>query len=346
MIYQISYGISYGDAVGNEIMDIDRLLKKSGFRTGILAERVSRVMSFRPEIRRLDGSFRPAESDVILYHITCGCELNRRIFEYGCRVIVRYHNITPPHYYEGYNDDLVRSCELGRAQLKEMAGKPILALAVSGFNKTDLAEAGFSCPIRVIPILKKPMKTFFRTPDPHRILAVGRIAPNKRVDMVIKAFFEYRKRFDPQARLTIAGSYKGLEKYKQELDDLCGGSSAVVFTGHITNAGLSMLYRRAGLYMTMSDHEGYCVPLVEAMEYGIPVLAASTSAIPETLGGAGVLLTDQDPEIVSEAMHRLISDPDYRNGIIDGQYRRADELSCRRVGKKMLEALKPVIKEN
>ncbi|MCR5303235.1 MAG: glycosyltransferase family 4 protein, partial [Lachnospiraceae bacterium] len=336
MIYQITYGISYGDAVGNEIMAIHRMLKMRGIPTEIRAERVSRRMSIEPAVRKLNDSVKPSPSDTIIFHVTCGCDLNLKVFEYGCRVVLRYHNITPPEFFEGFNDSLRDNSVLGREQLKEMAGKTAFVLADSGYNRDDLISLGFTCQVHVVPILMKPIKPGRTAPDLHRILSVGRIAPHKRVDSVIKAFAEYQRVYDNRAVLIIAGSDKGLEKCSHSLKEFCGrvwgespkrgensGLRPPYFAGHITNARLKRYFRSAGLYVTMSEHEGFCVPVVEAMEYGIPVIAAGSSAIPETLGGSGILLEDRDPAVVSEAMHRAVSDAAYREQIIAGQRSRA-----------------------
>ncbi len=347
MLYQISPAISYGDAVGNEIVAIDGLLRKNGIAAEIRIPRISRRMRLNLRVKKLRENFFPDPGDTILYHVTSGSDLNLKIYEYSCRVILRYHNITPPEFFKGYNDTIMESCEWGRNQLKEMAGKTEYVLADSEYNKSDLISCGFTCPIEVIPILKKPVKTGRISPDPHMILSVGRLAPNKRVDNVIKVFAEYQKNFDPKAYLIIVGSDYALEKCSLELKELCEkiwsednkNLTPPTFAGHVSDRRLVWYFRKAGMYITMSEHEGFCVPLIESMEYGIPIVAYNSTAIPGTLGGAGVLLNSPDPVEAAKAMNRIFSDKEYRNEIVEGEAKRLEYFSCERVGEEILRIL-------
>jgi glycosyltransferase involved in cell wall biosynthesis len=209
-------------------------------------------------------------------------------------------------------------CRLGREQLLRLAGCTELAITVSEFNRRELEEAGFA-PTAVVPIVvdfsdherqEPAAEVLARWRDGRtNILHVGRFAPNKRLEHLVRAFDCYR-RIDPHSRLLLVGSTAGLQNYAAAVRDLALrlGNPDVRVVGHVEFRQLCAYYRLADLYLTMSEHEGFCVPLLEAMHYGLPIVARAAGAVPETLGSAGLLTAGARPEQVAELMHLAVAD--------------------------------------
>jgi glycosyltransferase involved in cell wall biosynthesis len=165
------------------------------------------------------------------------------------------------------------------------------------------------------------------------LIFVGRIAPNKKQENVIRAFYQYH-RMEPESRLILVGSWTGMENYHQRLVKYAaalGIADDVIFTGHIKFSEILAWYTIADAFVCMSEHEGFCVPLVEAMFFDVPIIAYDTSAISDTLGGSGVLLDDNDPVFVSRVIDRVLKDSALKEQIISGQRRRLEDFSYERI---------------
>jgi glycosyltransferase involved in cell wall biosynthesis len=232
------------------------------------------------------------------------------------RKVLRYHNITPAHFLEGVYADGAERCRQGRQQLQRLAGAAELGLGVSAFNCAELVAAGCAA-VEEVPILLD-LAALETPPEPRlfarfgdgrpTVLHVGRLVPNKRIEDLIKAHF-WLHRAVPRARLLIVGGgetnpyAQGVRKLTHDL-----GVPGVYFLGHVTNAVLTACYRSAGVYLCLSEHEGFCVPLVEAMHFGLPIVARAAAGVPGTLGDGGVLLPRPDPVRTSEVVARLFGD--------------------------------------
>ena len=201
---------------------------------------------------------------------------------------------------------------------------------------------GYTCPIDVRPILIK-FDDYKQAPDKalmkkysdgkKNLIFVGRIAPNKKQENVIRAFYQYR-RLNPDSRLILVGSYNGMENYYQRLVKYAaalGIADDVIFTGHIKFSEILAWYTIADAFVCMSEHEGFCVPLAEAMFFDVPIIAYDTSAISDTLGRSGVLLDDNDPVFAARVIDRVLSDNELREHILSGQRRRLEDFSYNRI---------------
>jgi glycosyltransferase involved in cell wall biosynthesis len=206
-----------------------------------------------------------------------------------------------------------------------------LALGVSEFNRQELEAAGFRR-TGVLPILldwaayaHPPVRSLLeRYRAGTTLLYVGRVAPNKRIDDLIKAFYFYR-RLDAASRLLVVGSAVDTEGYLagcQKLAAELGVADAVVFTGSVSQAELCTYYRLASVYLSMSEHEGFGVPLVEAMHFGLPIVAYAAAGIPGTLGGAGLPVAEKDFPTVAELIHQVVIEPVLRDAVVAGQRER------------------------
>jgi glycosyltransferase involved in cell wall biosynthesis len=229
-----------------------------------------------------------------------------------------YHNITPPEYFLGVHPWLVRQCYHGRRELSAYRDRVDLALGVSEFNRQELEALGFS-PTGVLPVV--PDFSHLAVPPDSRVYAqydddwtnilfVGRLIPNKRPDLLIRYFHAYKTLVNPRSRLLLAGSTDQFESYLAGLHALTAaiGAADVHILGQVTDEELTALYDVADLFLCASEHEGFCVPLVESFHKRVPVLAYAAAAVPATLDGGGVLFTSRDPLDVAALMDAVLSD--------------------------------------
>ncbi len=341
-IIQFLPTLAFGDAVGNDTVALQNAMRELGYETAVYAEAVDQRLPKGTASDLCAGMPELNPDDVILYHMSTGSKLNYELEKYPCRKMMIYHNITPPHFFHGYNAQAESNAQYGLDGLKHLADKIDFCFADSDFNKSDLRKAGFTCPVEVRPILI-PFSDYEKKPDSHilkkydddyqNIIFVGRIAPNKKQQDIISAFAFYKKYINPKSRLIFVGNWGGMEKYYDrlvkyvhalELDD-------VIFTGHIKFPEILAYYRIADLFLCMSEHEGFCVPLVEAMFFQVPVLAYSSCAVPWTLGGSGFLTDSKDPAETALLMHRILSDTELRNIIIQNQNERLQDFQYEKI---------------
>ncbi len=345
-IVQMLPTIAYGDAIGNHVIALNRLLEKSGFDTEIYAKNIDlRIKDVK--VSNID-KFKD-NADIILYHLSTGDDLNLKIKDLKSRIVINYHNVTPENYFRGYDEASRKLCADGLAQVKELAYVPQSCICDSTFNLNDLKSYGYKCPMEAIPILiafddykreKNPdILEKYGSDDYVNIVFTGRVAPNKKQEDVISAFYYYHEYINPKSRLFIVGSfsdtdvyYRKLEKFvkKLKLDD-------VYFTGHIKFNEILAYYGVADVFLCMSEHEGFCVPLVEAMYFGVPVIAYDYTAVGETLGGSGLLLKDKDPKVVAEAINMVVERKDLRDKILRNQEKRLKDFANDKIEARFLE---------
>ena len=341
--------LAFGDAVGNDTIAVHKSLQKAGYESVIVAA----VIDSRVEkgiARGADDLSWIEPEDVVLYHLSTGHELNYRFAKLKCRKIIKYHNITPPEFFLGYNQSAMANCIDGYKATKLLAKQAQFCFADSEYNKQDLISMGYTCPIEVLPILI-PFEDYKKEPDQKviadmkdgftNVLFTGRIAPNKRQEDVIAAFSYYKEYYNPKSRLILVGNYNGMETYYNSLREYIEktGVKDVVFPGHISFAAILAYYRSADLFLSMSDHEGFCVPLVEAMFFDVPVVAKDTSAISYTLGGRGLMLADREPQVAAAAMNRVLTDSSLRKAMIANEKERLEDFEHDRVEKQLLESI-------
>ena len=356
-IIQFLPTLAFGDAVGNDTVALQNALKELGYETAIYAEAVDQRLPKNTASDLCGGMPELSPEDVILYHMSTGSKLNYQLENYSCRKIMIYHNITPPKFFHGYNAQAESNAQYGLDGLKHLADKFDYCLADSDFNKSDLRKAGFTCPISVRPILipfsdyeKKPdekiMKKF--SDEYQNIIFVGRIAPNKKQEDIISAFAFYKKYLNPKSRLIFVGNWGGMEKYYQRLKDYVQALALedVIFTGHIKFPQILAYYHTADLFLCMSEHEGFCVPLVEAMYFQVPVLAYASCAIPWTLGGSGFLTDSKNPAEIAFLMQKILTDADLKAKIISNQNERLQDFQYEKIKALFADQLKTFLQEN
>lgn len=350
-IFQLLPTLARGDAVSNDAVALRGLLARKGVYSQIYAERWSDGLDAEGLVRPVSAMPTPVADDVLLYHLSTGSELNDRLADYACRKVCIYHNITPPEYFLTENPMAYRLTAQGRRQARALAGVFDYALADSAYNRQDLLDMGWRCPIDVLPILipfadydapaEEAVFQLYRDSKVN-VLFTGRIAPNKRQEDVIAAFALFQREYCPHSRLILLGGHGGAgDHYYQGLCNAVAATGArdVVFTGHIPFARVLAFYRMADVFLCMSAHEGFCVPLAEAMYFDVPVVACPGGAVAETLDGAGLLLPRRSIPLAAAALHRAVTDSALRAALLEGQRARLASLEPGAVGERFWRLL-------
>lgn len=351
-VHQLLAALSYGDAIGNEALAIQRQLRAKGFESDIFAERVHPRMAklARPLWQYPEVS---SAETLCLFHFSIGSAAGRLIYHAPDRLVSIYHNITPADWFVGFHPHLAGLCYHGRRELLAFAPRTALALGDSEFNRRELVAAGYA-KTGVLPIIldldcyrRAPAPVVKRLYDDGRtnLLFVGRVIPNKKIDDLIRAFAIYQRAIEPRSRLLVVGDYRGHERYFRRLSEMVDALQVdeVVFTGHVDDDDLMAYYDVSDLFLCLSEHEGFCVPLVEAMHFGLPVVAFDAGAVAETLRGGGVLLKEKRPEVVAEIVHLVLSDAALKAAVLATQSRAIADVRATDFGALLLERLAPVI---
>ncbi len=345
-VHQVLVSLGYGDAIGHEVLGIQRALRAAGYRSDIFVESADP----RLESQTLDyWDLREVSSpdNILIHHFSLGSRASRLAFALPDRMILVYHNITPPEYFIGVHKLLVHLCYMGRRELTAYATRCDLALGDSEFNRQELDWLGFprTAVLPVVPDfshLDAPSAlAAFRPFDDEctNVIFVGRVIPNKRIEDVIRFFHAYQSGFNPRSRLIVVGDYKGFDAYLALLHQLAArlGTRDVYFTGHVSNEELNGYYEVADVFLSASEHEGFCVPLVEAFHKGLPVVAFAAAAVPATMDGAGVLYTSkEDPRYVAALVDAVVSDRSLRESVLDAQDAALARLQSRDFGGMLL----------
>lgn len=341
--------LAYGDAVGNDTLTLGETLKANGYDTKIYAQHIDKRI--QSSLTDLIENYECKPDDVIIYHLSTGNDLNYKLSEYNCRKIIRYHNVTPPEFFEGYDAFMSDVCASGLRATKYLGKKVDHCFSVSEFNKQELIKMGYTCDMDIIPILIA-FDDYKKTPNPKvikkyadddyvNIVFTGRVAPNKKHEDLIAAFAYYKKYINWKSRLILVGNELGTPGYYPKLSKYIAklGVKDVVFTGHVRFDEILAYYKIADVFLCLSEHEGFCVPLVEAMFFDVPIVTYDSCAIGETLGGSGIMLPNKSPEVVAEAMHMVISNPDFKQRIIEGQRERLKDFEHDKIKAKFLDAV-------
>ena len=337
-VHQVLATLGYGDAIGHEVLGIQRVLRGAGYASEIFVETADpRLEDLTRDYRELLEASRP--DNLLLHHFSIGSKASRTAFALPDRMALIYHNITPPEYFVGVHDLLVELCYLGRRELGAYVPRTDLALGDSEFNRLELEALGFA-PTGVLPVVPD-FSHLDVPPDPFvagqfddervNLLFVGRVIPNKRIEDLVRIFHAYKAGFNPRSRLLVVGSYSGFEKYLAMLQGLVArlGLGDVHFTGHVSNAELAAYYGVADLFLCASEHEGFCVPLTEAFYMRVPVVARAATAVPATMDGAGVLYEDRDPRHVAALVDAVVDDGGLAEAILASQGAALERLRAR-----------------
>ncbi len=328
-VIQILPTLSYGDAVGNDCLAIRDCLQEAGYGGDIYAEHTDPRLAEHGirGIRHISDYH--DDADILICHISDRWDYLTTLGGRPGRKLFIYHGITPPRFYKDHDSPaLAERCEQGLAQLAALRLVPSLCLASSSYCRAGLERAGYLCPIHVLPpICRLGEQAAVRDRDDGfvNILSVGRLTPYRKQQDILEAFYRYHRDINPRSRLLLVGEDDGsyaaaLESYLATI-----GLDGVSFVRQASDSEKEAAYRNADLFLCLSEHEGFCVPLLEAMQHGLPIIAYDSSSVAETLGGAGLQLQSKSPAVVAEAVDRVMTDGALRRTLAaNGKERLAD----------------------
>lgn len=318
-IVQAVSNLAAHDAIGNEVLLMDSVLKRAGYETGVLTlHRDENVGAGLTVFCRQDIQ----KEDIIIFHKASGDFLTSDFIKCPATRVLLYHNITPARWFWLYDPVMAANQVYGRLQLRRAVRRADAVWADSAFNLDEIIRLKPAAGrLHVFPYLMPETESIEkRTPhtsaDGTRLLCVGRIAPNKKLEDAIALYNDYRLRHDPDSVLELVGSAEGFGKYAAKLKALAASygltDRQVIFRGKISEAEKEACFRNAFALLCMSEHEGFCVPLIEAAERGLPVLAfAGRTAVGETLGDETLLFRKKDIRLMSDTLGRLKNDADF-----------------------------------
>ncbi len=330
-----------GDAIGDSARQVRGMLRAMGHDSDLFA------LTIDDDLR---GDVRPfsdpesAGGDITIFHFALPSPMTGKFASLAGTKIVQYHNITPAAFFAPYDPNLFRLAALGRRELASLVGRVDLALGDSEFNRQELEALGFAR-TGVLPIAVNTGRITSAPPRPAlerilrdgliNILFVGRIVPNKKIEDHIRLAEIYKRYVDSYYRFIFVGRYDGVPRYFDQVRALIAEYDMLPdrfwFTGPVPDEDLAAFYRWADAYVSLSEHEGFCVPLVEAMAADVPVVAYAAGAVPETLGGAGLLFAPKDLELAAELLGTVVYDREVRARVLEGQRRRLQDFAPARI---------------
>jgi len=312
-----------GDAVSNDVLGMHHVLSKYGYKTQVFAANDS---SSKIKIKNVKyiKNFLKNKSDILIYHYSVGWDIALNLLkELNCQIIVKYHNVTPPEFYESISEEFRKVCWMGREQLKSVATvHNALYLSDSEYNANELHLLGVSQEdslvlppfhhIDDLQYIEADIAVLDKYMDGQtNILMVGRIAPNKGHTKLIDAFNIYHTQYNQNSRLLIVGKEdERLSTYNNFLHNKVTNfnlQNSVLFTGGVSPEALKAYYLISHVFMITSEHEGFCVPLVESMAMRLPIVAYGSTAIPYTVQKAGLVWDDSDAYLLAGSLDCIVN---------------------------------------
>lgn len=342
-----------GDAIGDSARAVREMLRRRGYESDLFALTIDDDL--RDDVRPF-GDPDSSRGDITIFHFALPSPMTSAFTALTGAKILQYHNITPAAFFAPYDAGLFRLAALGRRELQTLAGRVDLALGDSEFNRQELEALGFA-PTGVMPIAVNTARLSDAPARPAlerilsdgliNILFVGRIVPNKKIEDHVRLAEVYKRYVDAYYRFIFVGRFDGVPRYYDQVRSLIDQFQMLPdrfwFTGPVPDADLAAFYRWADAYVSLSEHEGFCVPLVEAMAADVPVLAYAAGAVPETLGGAGLLFSPKDLEVAAELLGSLVYDRRLRDRVIGGQRKRVMDFAPQRLETRLRETLEPFV---
>src|SRR5438552_13498380 len=334
-----------GDAIGDSARRVRALLRMMGHESELYAMTIDDAL--RHDVRPF-GDAAGRRGDVTIFHYALPSAMTGAFSSIDSRRVLQYHNVTPASYFAPYDPALFRLAAVGRREVATLAGRVDLALGDSEYNRRELEALGFArtgvFPIavdttRVTQAASRPALDEILDDGLVNFLFVGRIAPNKKIEDHIRLAEVYKRYVDAYYRFIFVGRFDVVPRYYSMIRALMAEyrflNDRFVFTGPISDEELAVYYRHAAVYVSLSEHEGFCVPLVEAMAADVPVLAYAAAAVPDTLGGAGVQFSPKNLEFAAELLGELTFNDTLRAGVIAGQRRRVADFGDARIAREL-----------
>jgi L-malate glycosyltransferase len=353
-IHQVLVAASPGDAITNLALGMRRLLRRVGpseiyarhIAPALLGD-VLPLMTYTPH--------HPSRS-VLIFHASIGqTETHEFLASRSEPIVLVYHNVTPGAYFERYDPVFADLLELGRQEVERLLPRVVCAIADSRYNARELEEMGYS-DVRVVPPIvdlrrlsrvepRGSTMHHLATLDGPILLSVGQLMPHKRPDFLVQVMHIAATYDELDVYLMLVG-HQRLQRYtraiREQIQEL--NLASVHLVGEVDEPDLAAMFRSADAIVTASEHEGFCLPLLEAMTFEKPIVARACAAIPETVGDAGLLLPpDQGPELFAEAVAELLANEPLRRELVEGGKRRLVELERRPTDAAVVEALLEVV---
>jgi glycosyltransferase involved in cell wall biosynthesis len=357
-VHQFLPALNPHDATGTHTLKLRDVLRQAGWRSEIFAEAVHDDLAGEAH-KHWTYPEHAAPGDVAVYQFTTSSAVAPYLAEHGLPLILDFHNFTSPELFAGWEPGNVARAQQAADDLALLAPEAMLGLARSGFSERALRAAG--CRRTAVTPALADYGRVTEAPDPRvkaelarrkaqggaDILFVGRVVPSKAQHELVKALWTYRRLYDPKARLHLVGGTSSYEYSKSLYDfaDDLGLSEAVRIAGEVSDAALAAHYEAADVFLSLSVHEGFGVPLVEAMTAGVPIVARNVGAVGQTTGDAALLLEAEDPAYVAAAVHRVLTDDALRRTLVANGARRAAELGGDAVGQQFVDAIAAVVGE-
>jgi len=333
----------YGDAMGDSTRRVAGLLRRMGHTSEVYAIDVDAALA--QDVRPFTHPGALA-GDVTIFHYGIQSRMTAAFRSLPGRRVLQYHNVTPAEFFAPWDPHLFLLATRGREELATLAGHVDVALGDSEYNRRELEETGFArtgiFPVavdltRVCASARSPALEAILDDGLMNFLFVGRIVPNKKIEDHIRLAAFYSRYVDAGCRFIFVGRYDVLPGYYSAIRALMARhglrGDRVIFTGAVPDQELAIYYQYADVYISLSEHEGFCVPLVEAMAAGVPVLAYAAAAVPDTLGGAGVQFAPKDLECAAALLDELTFDDELRAHVIAGQRRRVADFGDARISR-------------
>lgn len=345
-VHQLVPSFAPRNAIGDHTLQVQSLLRELGYESEIYVGDAWR------EVAHLTRPYRelpPTPGGWVLYQASTGSPIAEWLLDRPERVLVNWHNITPASYFAPWEPHVGVELAAGRRQMADLAPRTELAVCDSAYNEAELLALGYRR-TTVVPILLDLAS--FDPPVEHQPpaegttwLFVARVSPNKAHHDLLKSFAVYRRAYDPSARLVLVGGSSS-HRYRTALGELCHAlriADAVEWLGDATDADKAAAFRSADVYVSVSDHEGFGIPLLEAMHHRVPVVAYGSTAVPETVGRGALCLPSKEPTRVAAAVRRVVTDPELYQALVDAGSQRLAEFDLVTHRRRFADAVRAVV---
>ncbi len=338
-IHQFVHTLSYGDAISSEVLALRRSFREMGISSDIYSINThprykGETHDYRDFISQNGAGF----AGTALLHYSLGSPLNPLYMSLkSARRSLIYHNLTPPNWFEGVNPRIVADIKQGQAELPALCKATDLLIADSAYNAGELKELGFDAV--VLPLMIDPARwdvpsnsgiaSLVRGGAEINVVHIGRFAPNKKIEDVIKIFYFLHHHINRNSRLWLVGIDIDTELYSFSIKRLVEElrlSHAVTFAGCLDDTEIRALYENGSVYLCMSEHEGFCLPVIEAMHFGLPVIAYGSSALPDTVGRGGIIVTEKRHPEIAELINKIHIDSALKQSLVEAGKARVREL--------------------
>lgn len=335
-IHQLVHTLSYGDAISTEVLALQRVFREQGLESEIYS------INAHPKLKGQSRDFETFPKDFagkVILHYSLGSPLNSLYLSLtNAERFLIYHNLTPARWFKEINPRIVADIENGIKELPVLCANSTGLLADSAYNASELKAQGFSAEVLDLPLDRQKwdrarnegIYSVVKNDPALHVLHVGRLAPNKCIEDIIKSFYFLHKYINPNSKLWLVGIDIDTELYSFALKRLADGLGigyAVQFVGCLDDGEVRSMYEAASVYLCMSEHEGFCLPILEAMHFGLPVVSFASTALPETLGQGGILVKEKRHLEIASLLQKIYQDQTLRNQLIAAGKSRVAEFS-------------------